>query len=114
MLFGQAGGACGSREGDEALLVEEVPRREQERGCKRDRVNVVQDEPLGRRVEQLDEREAETCVSRPESPAREPEARHRPQGDGDSLGDEKCARMRPDPPERNEDGDDRIEIASPA
>ncbi len=57
LLLRQAGGAGADPEGYEPILVEEPDRSEQERGRERDGVEVVDDEPLCRRVEEVDDGE---------------------------------------------------------
>ena len=58
LLLRQAGRTGAEGEGQQAVLVEEPDRAEQERRRERDGVEVVDDEPLGRRIEEVDEREA--------------------------------------------------------
>ena len=76
----------------------------------RDRVELVQRQPLRRRVEQVDEREPERGAVAAEVLAREPEDGQRAERDDDRLDDEQHLRARPDPPERREGGEDRVEV----
>ena len=59
LLLRQARRAGAERERQQPVLVEEPDRAEQQRCRERHRVEVVDHEPLRRRVEQVDEREAE-------------------------------------------------------
>ena len=85
LLLRQARRAGAEREGQQAVLVEEPDRAEQERRRERDRVEVVDDEPLRRRIEEVDEREAEARPLAAEVLAGEEEDRHRAERDGDGL-----------------------------
>jgi hypothetical protein len=73
-------------------------------------MELVQRQPLRRRVEQVDEREGETAAVAAEVLAPEPEHGQRPERDGDRLDDEQHLRARPDPPERREEREDRVEV----
>ena len=100
--------------GNEPILVEEPDRPEQEGRGERHGVEVVDDEPLGRRIEQVDDGEHETGPIAPEVLPREQIDGNRAEGDGDGLDDEQELRARPDPPQRDEEDDDRIEVRSEA
>ena len=98
------------REGDEPVLVEVPEGEEQERGGERDRVKLVQGQPLRRRVEEIDECEPERRALAAEVLVRQPEDGQRTECDDDRLDDEQHLRARPDPPQRREGGQDRIEV----
>ena len=110
LLLRQAGGPAATRERDEPVPVEEPERPEQERRRERDRVEVVEHEPLRRRVQEVGEREARGRPLRAEVPLAEQVDRHRAGRDGDGLGDEEERGVGPEPPERRERGDDRVEV----
>ena len=100
--------------GSEAALVE-VPVREEEEGAgERDRVELVQRQPLGRRVEQVDEPEPEARPLAVEVLRREPVDREGAERDHDRLDGEQHLRARPDPPERRERGEDGVEMRGQA
>ena len=101
-------------EEEQAVLVQ-VPEREQQQWTgEGNRVELVQRQPLGRRVEQVDECEREPGAVAGEMLAREPEHRKRSESDCDRLDDEQHLRARPDPPERRENGEDRVEVRGQA
>ena len=100
------------RERQQAVLVEEPDRPEQERRRERDRMEVVDDEPLGRRVEQVDEREAEPRPFAAEVLAGEQEDGHGAERDADALDDEEHVGARPQPPERCEERHQRVEVGA--
>ena len=112
LLFRQAGRACADRERKQEILVQEPDRAEQERRCDRYRVKVVQHEPLRRRVEEVDEGERQPRPFGAEVLAGEEEDGHGTERNGDRLDDEKRARVRPQPPERSKQHDQRIEVRS--
>ena len=81
LLLRQARRSGAECEGDEAPLVEVPDREEEKRGRERDRMEVVDDEPLRRRVEQVDEREREPLPLPAEMLSGEPEHWQRPESD---------------------------------
>ena len=104
---------CGQREqreGKQAVLVQVPHREQQQRAGEGDRMELVERQPLGRRVEQVGEREGGAGPLRAEVLAGEPEDGQRTEGDRDRLGDEQGVRARPDEPERREGGEDRVEV----
>ena len=110
LLLRQAGERRRDPERDEPLLVEE-PDRWKEQWCgERDRVEVVEDEPLGRRVEQVDERETGPRHSEPRCLRRQQVHGHRAEGDRERLDRQQHRGVGPQPPERCQCGDDRIEV----
>ena len=112
LLLRQARRSGAERERQQAILVEEPDRAEQERRRERDRVEVVDDEPLRRRIEEVDEGEAEPRPVGAEVLAGEQEDGHGAERDGDGLDDEQQARVGPQPPERREERDQRVEVGS--
>ena len=102
LLLRQAGGDGTEREGQQPVLVEEPDRPEEERRRERDGMEVVDDEPLRRRVEEVDEREAEPGPLAAEVLAREQEDGHGPECYAGGLDDEEQVGARPQPPERGE------------
>ena len=112
LLLRQAGQPGSRREGDQALLVEEPDGGEQERGREGDGVEVVENEPLGRRVEKVGEREAEACPFGAEMLVCEEIHGHRAERHRDRLGDEQQGRVGPEPPQRREGRDDRVEMGA--
>jgi hypothetical protein len=101
-------------EGHQAVLVQVPEGEEQKRAGEGDRVELVQRQPLGRRVEQVDERKPEPGAVAAEVLPCEPEHRQRTEGDDDRLDDQQHLRARPDPPQRREGGEDRIEVCGQA
>ena len=73
-------------------------------------MELVQRQPLRRRVEQVGEREPERRSFGAEVLAREPVDRQRAERDGDRLAHEQQVGARPDQPERRERGEDRVEV----
>ena len=65
VLLRQAGETADDGEQEHPVLIEQPEAGEQQRCGERDRMEVVDDEPLARRVEQVDEREAEPRPLRP-------------------------------------------------
>ena len=112
LLLGQARGDGAERERQQAVLVEKPDRPEQERRRERDRMEVVDHEPLRRRVEQVDEREAEPRPFAAEVLAGEQEDRHGAERDADALNDEEHVGARPQPPERREQRHERVEVGA--
>ncbi len=98
------------REGPEASLVEVPPGEEEERTGERDRMEVAHGQPLHRRIGEIGDGERGSRPLRVEMLAREPVDRDRAGSDGDRLHDEQELGIRPDPPERSERGQDRIEV----
>ena len=98
------------REGEQAVLVEVPEREEEERAGERDRVELVQRQPLGRGVEEVDEREGEPRPVVAQVLAREAVDRQRSERDCDRLRGQQQLRARPEPPERREGGEDRVEV----
>src|SRR5207249_424555 len=76
------------REGHEPVVVEVAEREEQERTGERDRVELVQRQPLRRREDEVEEREAERRPLRAEVLPRQREDREGAGRDGDGLDDE--------------------------
>jgi hypothetical protein len=111
LLLAERGGDGAERERDDAVLVEEPEREEQERCCQRDRVELVEREPAGCRVEQVRAGEAERGARRPEVLAREPVDGQRAESDRERLDDEQEVRAGPDPPQRREDDEDGIDMS---
>ena len=114
LLLRQAGGARAESEREQPVLVQEPDRGEQERRRERDGVEVVDDEPLRRRVEQVDEGEREPGPLPAEVLAREPEDGERTERDAYGLYHKEQLRARPDPPEWRKQGHDRVEMGSEA
>ena len=106
--------AGAEREGEQPVLVEEPDRREEERSRERDGMEVVDDEPLGRRVEEVDEREGEPGPLTAEVLPREQEDGHRPERHAYGLYHKKQLRARPHPPERGEKRHEGVEVRSEA
>ena len=75
-------------------------------------MELVQGQPLRRRVEQVGEREAERRAARAEVLVGEPVDGKRTERDRRCLDDEQHVRARPDQPERSEGGEDRVEVRS--
>ena len=75
-------------------------------------MEVVEDQPLRRGVEQVDERQPERRVRRAEVAAGQPEDGDRAERDGDGLRDEQDARVGPCPPERHQRCHDGVEVCS--
>ena len=98
------------RERQQPPFVEEPPGEEEQRGRERDRVEVARGQPLHRRVEEVRERQGGGRPFRVEMCTREPEDRQRSGGHRSGLHDEQELRARPDPPQRREQGEDRIEV----
>ena len=73
-------------------------------------MEVVEHEPLGRRVEEVGEREACRRPLRAEMAPPEQVDRHRAARDRRRLRDEEQRCVRPQPPERRERGDERVEV----
>ncbi len=73
-------------------------------------MKVVDDQPLRGRIEQIDDAEEEAGAVAIEVLSGEEEDGNRPEGDGDRLGDQQDLGARPEPPERHEDDDDRVEM----
>lgn len=94
----------------EAVLVEVPEGIEQKWARERDGMELVQGQPLHGRIEQVGKREAEGGALRANVLAGEPEDRQRAERDGDGLHGEEHARARPDPPERREKDEDRVDV----
>ena len=77
-------------------------------------MELVQRQPLRRRIEQVREREADPGAFRAEVLAREPVDRQRAERDRDGLDDEQKVRARPGKPERREGDEDRVEVRGEA
>ena len=93
----------------------QVPEREQEqRRRQRHRMELVQGQPLHSRQQQVREREAEAGALRVEVLAREPVDGQRAEGDRDCLRDEQHVLARPQPPERREEGENRVDVRGQA
>ena len=112
LLLRQAGRAGADREGDEPILVEKPDRSQEERGRERDGMEVVDHEPLCRRVEEVDEGECDPGAIAPEMLPCEQIDGNSAEGDGGRLRHEQELGTGPDPPQRNEEDDDRVEVRS--
>ena len=77
-------------------------------------MELVQRQPSRRRIGEIHEREAEPGARRPEVLAREPVDRDRSEPDSDGLDDKEHVRARPDPPQRREQGEDRVDVRAEA
>jgi hypothetical protein len=77
-------------------------------------VELVQRQPLGRRVGEVGKREADSGSLAAEVFAREPVDGQRAERDRDRLRHEQQVRARPDEPERREGGEDRVEVRTEA
>ena len=73
-------------------------------------MKVIQHEPLGRWIEEVDGRERKPRPLGAEVLACEEEDGHGSERNGDRLDDEEHARVRPQPPERSKQHDQRIEV----
>ena len=102
------------RERHEPVLVQEPEGEEEQRCRERNRMELVQRQPSRRRIGEIHEREAEPGARRPEVLAREPPDRDRSEPDSDGLADEEHVRARPDPPQRREQGEDRVDVRAEA
>ena len=98
------------RKGDEAVLVEVPEGEKQERARERNGVELVQRQPLRRGIEEVREREAEARALGAEVLSGKPEHRQRAERDRGGLHRDEHARARPEPPERSEGGEDRIDV----
>jgi hypothetical protein len=75
-------------------------------------VEVVQREPLHRGVDQVGKRKERCGAFGAQVLAREPEHRKGAERDGHGLNDEEHRGARPDPPERSEGGEQRIDVGA--
>ena len=100
------------RERHQAVLVEEPDRAEEQWRCERDGMEVVDDEPLRGRIEQIDEREAEPRPLAAEVLAREKEDGHCADRDADRLDDEEHVGAGPEPPQGCEHRHQRVEVGA--
>ena len=73
-------------------------------------MEVAHGQPLHRREEEVRDRERRRRPLGVEVRPREPEDGQRPGGDGHGLDDEQQFRARPEPPERREQREDRVEV----
>ena len=105
------GGEEGER--DDSAAVEEEPRGEQQRRREGDGVEVADRQPLHGRVEEVRDRQR---GRRPggDMPAREQVERGGAGRDGGRLHHEQQLGRGPDPPERRERGEDRVEVRAEA
>jgi hypothetical protein len=97
-------------EGNEAVLVEVPEGIQQERARERDGMEIAQGQPVRGRVEEVRQRETEGGPLRAEVLPGKPEHRQRAERDRDRLGREEHARARPEPPERGEENEDRVDV----
>lgn len=100
------------REGEQATLVQQPERRQEERRRERDGMEVVESEPLGRRVEEVDEREAGAGPLAFQVLAGEQEHGKGTERDPDRLRHEQERGVGPQPPERGESGDGWVEMGT--
>ena len=98
------------RERNEPVLVEVPEREQQRRRRERTGMELVQREPRRRRVDEVHQREAEARAARADVLARQPVHRQRTEREGGRLRDEQQVRARPEPPERREQHEHRIEV----
>jgi hypothetical protein len=110
LLLRQGGEGEERSGGGQALLVQVPDGEEEQRAGERDRVKLVQRQPLHRRVDEVDEREERAESLGGEMLACEPEHRQRAERDGSRLHREEHRRARPQPPERREGGEDWIDV----
>jgi len=105
---------CGERrnedERQQSAFVEEPDRVQQQRTGERNWVELVQRQPLRRRVDEVRERKAEPGARAAEVLVRQPVDGQRAEGDGDRLRDEQQVRARPGEPERGKRREDRVEV----
>ena len=114
LLLGRHRGEREERERDQPVLVEVPEREQQERAGERDRVELVQRQPLRGRVEEVGEREPEPGALRVEVLAGEPEDRQGAERHRDRLGDEQRVRARPQEPQRRKGGERGVEVGRQA
>ena len=108
----QAAAAIASaRKGQEPVFVEIPEGEEQERSREGDGMEFVEREPTGGRIEEVGEREPECGVRGAEMLARQPVHGKSSDCDRDRLSDEQQIRARPDPPQRGEDDEDRVDVS---
>src|SRR6266545_8424243 len=98
------------REGPEPILVECPDRREQQWRRERDGMELVQRRPRRRRIEEVGEREGDAGTARAEMLAREQEHRPGAERERDVLRDEQQVRAGPDPPQRREQREHRVDV----
>ena len=75
-------------------------------------MKLIERKPLHRCVDEVDEREQGSETGRPEVLASQPEDRHCAESDGDGLDYEEHHGARPQPPERREGGEDRVDVST--
>ena len=110
LLLRQRGRNGTEGEGHEAVLVEVPKSKEQERTGERDGVELVEGQPFHRRVEEVGKREAERRPRRTEVLPCEPEHGQRAERDRNRLCHQEHGRARPQPPERREEDEDRVDV----
>src|SRR5262249_49850967 len=98
------------RERDESLLVQVPEREQQEWARQRNRVELVERQPLRRREDQVDEREPKSGLVGADMLPCKPEDRERAERDRDRLDGEQHVRARPDPPEWREEREDHVGV----
>jgi len=97
-------------ERNQPVLVEVPEREEQEAGRECDRVKLVERQPAGRWVQEVREGEAEPSTRGAQVLAREEEDRERAERDHQRLHDEQQLRAGPEPPQRSEEHEDRVDV----
>ena len=102
------------REGQQPVLVEVPDPEEEQRTGEGDRVEFVERHPLGCRKEQVGKGEAERCSLVARVLPGEPEQRQGSERDHDRLRGQEQTWVRPEPPERREDDEDRIDVGGEA
>ncbi len=110
LLLRQDGDGGEQGERPEAVAVQEPHRVEQQRAGEHHRVELAQRRPLQRRIEQVGEGEAGRRGLRAQVPAREPEDRERAGSDSSRLDGQEELGSRPQPPERREGGEQRVDV----
>ena len=103
---------CGreERERPHPALVEVPPREQEQRARERDRVEVAHGQPLHRGQEEVRQGERGAGSVRRDMLPCQPEDRQCPGGDGDRLQNEQHLGVGPEPPERCQQDEDRVEV----
>ena len=110
VLLRETGEGGDDRERDEPVLVQEPEGEEEERRRERHRMELVEREPLRRRVEEVREPEAEPGPVGVEVLSRQQEDRPGAERDRGRLGRQQHRRIGPEPPEGSESREDRVEV----
>jgi hypothetical protein len=110
VLLGGGGEDPEDQRGDEPVLVEEPDRVEEERDRQRDGMEVVQRVPLDRRIEEVCDRERPRRAVVADVLAGEPEDGEGARGECERLHRGQQQRTRPEPPERREQDEQRVDV----